>query len=46
MVPKDAPHEYAGSPTFVKFAVIEDEHFCSVGDVWSLCLVGGELPLD
>jgi hypothetical protein len=46
LIPEDASHEYASSPAFVEFAVDENERFCSAGDVWSLCLVGGELPLD
>jgi hypothetical protein len=45
LIPEDAPHEYAGSP-LVKFAVDEDERFCSVSDATSLSLVGRELPLD
>jgi hypothetical protein len=46
LITEDAPHEYAGSPTLVKFAVDEDEHFCSASDAPSFRLVGGELPLD
>jgi hypothetical protein len=46
LIPEDAPHEYAGSPAFVKFAVDEDECFCSAGDASRLRLVGGELPFD
>jgi hypothetical protein len=42
----DAPHEYAGSPALVEFAVDEDESFCSAGVVSGFRLVGGELPLD
>jgi hypothetical protein len=44
LISKDAPHEYAGSPTLVELTVDEDGHFCSVGDASSLHLVGGELP--
>jgi hypothetical protein len=46
LIPEDAPHEYAGSPAFVEFAVDEDECFHSMGDASGLRLVGGELPLD
>jgi hypothetical protein len=46
MLPEDAPHEYAGSPTLVKFVDDEDERFRSAGDAPSLRLVRGELPLD
>jgi hypothetical protein len=46
LIPEDAPHEYAGSPAFVEFAVYEDERFRSTSDASGLCLVGGELPLD
>jgi hypothetical protein len=46
LITEDAPHEYTGSPTLVKFAVDEDEHFCSASDAPSFRLVGGELPLD
>jgi hypothetical protein len=27
LIPEDAPHEYAGSPTLVEFIVDENEHF-------------------
>jgi hypothetical protein len=46
LIPEDAPHEYAGSPTLVEFAVDEDESFRSAGDAPGFRLVGGELPLD
>jgi hypothetical protein len=46
LIPEDAPHEYAGSPALVEFAVDEDKSLRSAGDAPGLCLVGGELPLD
>jgi hypothetical protein len=46
LIPEDAPHEYAGSSTFVEFTVNEDECFRSAGDAPGLRLVEGELPLD
>jgi hypothetical protein len=46
LVPEDAPHEYAGSPALVVFAVDEDESFRLAGNVSGFLLVGGELPLD
>jgi hypothetical protein len=46
LIPEDAPHEYAGSPALVEFAIDEDESFCSASDAPGFRLVGGELPLD
>jgi hypothetical protein len=46
LIPEDAPHEYAGCPALVEFAVDENERFYSAGDTSSLHLVGGEFPLD
>jgi hypothetical protein len=46
LISEDAPHEYAGSPTFVEFAVNDDERFFSASDSPGFHLVGGELPLD
>jgi hypothetical protein len=46
LIPEDAPHEYAGCPALVEFAVDEDESFRSAGDALGFHLVGGELPLD
>jgi hypothetical protein len=46
LISEDAPHEYAGCPTLVEFAVDEDESFRSAGDASGFRLVGGELPLD
>jgi hypothetical protein len=46
LIPEDAPHEYAGSPMIVEFAVDEDESFYSASDASGCCLVGGELSLD
>jgi hypothetical protein len=42
----DAPHEYAGSPALLEFAVDEDESFRSAGVASGFRLVGRELPLD
>jgi hypothetical protein len=46
LIPEDALHEYAGSPTLVEFTIDEDERFCSTGDTSSFRLVGGEFPLN
>jgi hypothetical protein len=46
LIPKDAPHEYTGSPTLVELAVDEDESFRSAGDVLGFRLIETELPLD
>jgi hypothetical protein len=46
LIPEEAPHEYAGCPALVEFAVNEDESFRSAGDALGFRLVGGELPLD
>jgi hypothetical protein len=46
LIPEDAPHEYAGSPAPVEFAVDEDKSFCSTGHASGFRLVGGNLPLD
>jgi hypothetical protein len=46
LFPKDAPHEYAGGPVLVEFAVDEDESFCSAGDSPGFRLVEREPPLD
>jgi hypothetical protein len=46
LIPEDAPHEYAGCPALIEFAVDENERFYSAGDTSSLHLVGGEFPLD
>jgi hypothetical protein len=46
LILEDTPHEHAGCPTLVEFAVDEDESFRSAGDAPDFCLVGGELPLD
>jgi hypothetical protein len=44
LISEDAPHEYAGSPMLVEFAVDEDERFSSADDASSLHLVGGSFP--
>jgi hypothetical protein len=46
LIPEDAPHEYASSPTFVEFTVDEDEFFCLASDAPGLRLVRRDLPLD
>jgi hypothetical protein len=46
LIPKDAPHEYTGSPTLVELTVDEDESFRSAGDVLGFRLIETELPLD
>jgi hypothetical protein len=35
----NAPHEYAGRPALVEFAVDEDKSFRSAGDAPGFCLV-------
>jgi hypothetical protein len=32
LIPEDASHEYASSPTFVELTIDEEESFCSAGD--------------
>jgi hypothetical protein len=46
LISGNAPHEYAGRPALVEFAVDEDESFRLAGDAPGFCLVGRELPLD
>jgi hypothetical protein len=46
LIPEDAPHEYASSPTLVELTVDEDESFCSTSDASGFRLVGRELSLD
>jgi hypothetical protein len=41
LIPEDAPHKYADSPTLVELAIYKHERFRSAGDVSSLRLVGG-----
>jgi hypothetical protein len=46
LISENAPHEYAGCPTFVELTVDDDESFHAAGDAPGFCLVGRELPLD